>query len=625
MSDNNLDLDSSDSDDEVEITRFHSQPRHARLPWPWFVGKFFTVTAGQLSDGTRIDDGKAVVTHTYRLTFLQRVFVTLDYPTSSRLSFLLAVLLQCAIMLSIVSAALASSALLRTVPKSCVEPNIACNNDPVNCPGAIVCYPLPPSIFAKIDTACFLIFWLEYFIRLSTSLFTPPRLVQLLSDDWDSVEENERFAQMRKMCRDSANKEAANGHGAASANAAGQRAFHDELSRKLYEHLAESSKLKNGSDMYCACSLHAKLTAIVMFLMHRPVTSSPDQLGSRHLERFRTIMHEWEEEFEEVYRAEGGDCCFSCYCCRCCCSHVDDSSHYADVNSDAVSAPDAADNPEMSTNATNAAEAASLDTRYIDSTKAHAVWGKRHRTLHTSATYLKGLQMLRQDGSNGALCTSTRLPLRDAFRMDIEHHWKVLMTILQLDGAPATHARRAAKGKESNGAGLGLALEGGLSALPQCRDCSYEDDKPMSDPNWGLLQRAVRFVFAVPNLIDLASVCPLLIILIQSTQITQDVERYSSVDNLSTTFLRVVRCFRLMRTIRLDPYSAGTLYLLKKALQNSFDTLIYLLFMCIVMAVLYAFIMHQLEVRGFISLSTYSFSPLLTRAHDPYPRPGSTW
>ena len=142
----------------------------------------------------------------------------------------------------------------------------------------------------------------------------------------------------------------------------------------------------------------------------------------------------------------------------------------------------------------------------------------------------------------------------------------------------------------------GLGLEGALAAMPQCRDCAYEDDRPRSDPDWPLLQRALRFVFSVPNLIDLASVCPLLILLAQQTKVIQSYRRYSNSDNSSTTFLRIVRCFRLMRSVRLDPYSAGTIEMLRKALKNSLETLFFLLFMAIVLAVLYAFIMYHLEV-----------------------------
>ena len=64
---------------------------------------------------------------------------------------------------------------------------------------------------------------------------------------------------------------------------------------------------------------------------------------------------------------------------------------------------------------------------------------------------------------------------------------------------------------------------------------------------------------------------------------------------VSTTFLRVVRCFRLVRVIKLNPYSAATIYLLKKTMINSAETLAYLMLVAIILGVVFAFIMHQLE------------------------------
>ena len=405
------DLDSSDSDEECEMARFHKNTRENVMPWPWVVPTFYSITAGQLSDGTVIEDGdRPRVTHTYHLTFLQRVFVTFDYSSSSRLSFAIAAFTQCVIIISIVCGALEASPAVRLVPNTCADADAACLNDPHLCPGSVVCFPKAPPILASIDTICFAIFGVEYIIRFCSALFTPPRLAGLLRADWDAVDERERFLQIRKMWRDAGQKEAEKAKRNGSFASETQRTIQlEELRGRLHADLSGSSAFKNGTHMCCACGLHSKLTAIVMFLLHRPVTSTPEQLGRRQLEDFRAAMADWEEEFAQSYKRERGACCLPCTPCG-----------------PDTSPADAAD-PCPPTTLTPADTADSPTPTPYESDKAlGTLRGRLHEAVQSSAAYLRGIREMRKGACLGGDClcglglsigTSTSLSLRKAFKV----------------------------------------------------------------------------------------------------------------------------------------------------------------------------------------------------------------
>ena len=148
---------------------------------PFFVPTLFKHTV-DVQD--RLNDnwsGDVIVM--YRLNWLQRYFVLWEHESSSRLSFILSVLMACTVLLSIVIFILGSGSLIY-YPSTCADP--ACNNDPILCPGKMICEPQQLPFFDTIDSACVFVFTIDYLSRMLTVWSVSPRLAGLTVDALDS-------------------------------------------------------------------------------------------------------------------------------------------------------------------------------------------------------------------------------------------------------------------------------------------------------------------------------------------------------------------------------------------------------------------------------------------------------
>jgi len=96
---------------------------------------------------------------TIRLTTMERICLTFEDSSSSRLAKLVSVFVLSAIFVS------AGSFVISTMPSM---------QDPPACPR---CEPKPFKVFAIIDTVCVILFTLEYLVRLVASAFMRPQLV----------------------------------------------------------------------------------------------------------------------------------------------------------------------------------------------------------------------------------------------------------------------------------------------------------------------------------------------------------------------------------------------------------------------------------------------------------------
>ena len=74
----------------------------------------------------------------------------------------------------------------RYQPTTCANPD--CNNDPLICPGSIICEPLHYKVFDHIDTAVIIIFTIEYLLKLLLSGTVPRRLTSTMNSNWDENE-----------------------------------------------------------------------------------------------------------------------------------------------------------------------------------------------------------------------------------------------------------------------------------------------------------------------------------------------------------------------------------------------------------------------------------------------------
>ena len=84
---------------------------------------------------------------------------------------MLSVFMLIVIVANCVNYILASEPSMMYKPTTCVHP--ACDDDPVLCPGIMMCEPIPFEIFDLIETISVAIFTVDYLTRVFTVPFVP--------------------------------------------------------------------------------------------------------------------------------------------------------------------------------------------------------------------------------------------------------------------------------------------------------------------------------------------------------------------------------------------------------------------------------------------------------------------
>jgi hypothetical protein len=138
----------------------------------------------------RVDDGDYVDTFentmSYELNILQRIFVTLEYPNSSRASQVYAWAHTLIIIACVLVSYLSSVGAYQYTPSSCANP--ACDNDATLCANTVICEPEAISSLWTVDIACYVFYSIDIGVRVLLSPFIPSRVLGIISHHWDKVE-----------------------------------------------------------------------------------------------------------------------------------------------------------------------------------------------------------------------------------------------------------------------------------------------------------------------------------------------------------------------------------------------------------------------------------------------------
>lgn len=116
----------------------------------------------------------------YKLNYIQRIFVTLDDPESSKVATILSFIMTIFIFIALVGFIASTQPNNKYIPKTCSNP--ACDHD-ILCPNSIVCEPLHDPIYEKLDFICVSIFTIEYLLRLILVPFIPGRIAGMNNTD----------------------------------------------------------------------------------------------------------------------------------------------------------------------------------------------------------------------------------------------------------------------------------------------------------------------------------------------------------------------------------------------------------------------------------------------------------
>lgn len=116
----------------------------------------------------------------YTLDRIQRIFILFEHPGSCQLGILTALFTALIVLLNIIVFIIASCPSYQETPATCDSP--ACDNDPILCPGRMICQPIPRYTYQHIETACIICFTAHYLIRVLTCWSVTPRLAGLTAN-----------------------------------------------------------------------------------------------------------------------------------------------------------------------------------------------------------------------------------------------------------------------------------------------------------------------------------------------------------------------------------------------------------------------------------------------------------
>jgi hypothetical protein len=113
---------------------------------------------------------------------LAQIFLCLEVEDYNEWSSRVSAVVKLVIVFAIGSYIVSTVNSCTYTPDMCDEP--VCNNDPVLCPGYMMCEPVPVPIFDYIEVACVYFFSAEYFLRVLTCWTVSPRIARVLPANW---------------------------------------------------------------------------------------------------------------------------------------------------------------------------------------------------------------------------------------------------------------------------------------------------------------------------------------------------------------------------------------------------------------------------------------------------------
>ena len=185
---------------EVELHELYKKTYYGRfmilMGWdvkPLFVPRDFSLAAKNYRDQ-----------RVYDLNNYERFFVGLNDPQSCIIASFWSNCMMAVIFLNLIIGIMMTIGIYRNImPATCDYP--VCNNDPIICPGQMICEPIEAAELTYIDTICVIIFTIEYGMRMIYVWFIRPvnvRLVGIVPKGWDAKEKNRARLQERDALKD---------------------------------------------------------------------------------------------------------------------------------------------------------------------------------------------------------------------------------------------------------------------------------------------------------------------------------------------------------------------------------------------------------------------------------------
>lgn len=124
--------------------------------------------------------------HVFELNSIQKIFVTLEIPSSCPIAYIISVFTFLVILGGIILFILSTNPNMNYQPPHCDSP--VCDHDDTLCPGKMICEPQPFKFFDSLDMAFIIYFTIDYVLRVLTLWSAPSMLAGIDKNQYPNVD-----------------------------------------------------------------------------------------------------------------------------------------------------------------------------------------------------------------------------------------------------------------------------------------------------------------------------------------------------------------------------------------------------------------------------------------------------
>ena len=174
------------------LNRFNNNRKKNKWAASRFIINPYEHITKKLSD--EVPGEFIVEKHVFDLNFIQKLFVTLEIPSSCPIAYIISGFTFLVISAGVILFILSTNESMTYQPSHCDYP--VCDHDATLCPGKIICEPRPYQFFDSLDMAFIIYFNIDYMLRFLSLWSAPSMLAGIDKNQYPNID---RF-DFRNIC-----------------------------------------------------------------------------------------------------------------------------------------------------------------------------------------------------------------------------------------------------------------------------------------------------------------------------------------------------------------------------------------------------------------------------------------
>lgn len=178
-----------------QLRRFNANRKRNSWAFSRFIQTPYEHITKKLSEDAATAGEYIVEKHIFNLNYVQKIFVTLEVPSSCPVAYIISVFTSFIIAASVSLFILSTNPSMNYQPNTCDHP--VCYNDAELCPNKTICEPTPYKIFDSLDEAFIIYFTIDYILRFLTLWSAPAMLAGISKKEYPDIDTFD----LKHLCR----------------------------------------------------------------------------------------------------------------------------------------------------------------------------------------------------------------------------------------------------------------------------------------------------------------------------------------------------------------------------------------------------------------------------------------